>query len=49
MDHRSLRYLLDQLNLNMRKHRWLDVVKYYDFEIIYHLWKAIVFLDALIR
>ena len=25
-DHKSLRYLMDQPNLNMRQRRWLDVV-----------------------
>ncbi|KAJ9557122.1 hypothetical protein OSB04_011736 [Centaurea solstitialis] len=35
-DHRSLRYFLDQPNLNMRQRRWLDVVKDYHCEILYH-------------
>ena len=39
-DHKSLRYLMDQPNLNMRQRRWLDVVKDYDCEILYHLGKA---------
>lgn len=30
-DHKSLRYLMDQRNLNMRQQRWLDVVRNYDF------------------
>ena len=29
-------YMMDQLNLNMRQQRWLDVVKDYDCEILYH-------------
>ncbi|KAJ9566466.1 hypothetical protein OSB04_002432 [Centaurea solstitialis] len=48
-DHRSLRYFLDQPNLNMRQQRWLDVVKDYDFEILYHPSKANVVADALSR
>ena len=36
---------MDQPNLNMRQYRWLDVVKDYDCEILYHLGKA----DALSR
>ena len=32
-DHKSLIYLMDQLNLNMRWRRWLDMVKDYDCEI----------------
>ena len=48
-DHKSLRHIMDQLILNMRQHRWLDVVKDYDYEILYHLSKANVVADALIR
>ena len=33
-NHKSLRYLMDQLNLNMRQRRWLDVVNDYDCEIL---------------
>ena len=43
----SLRYLMDELNLNMRERGWLDVVKDYECEIIYHLGKANVGIDAL--
>ena len=32
-DHKSLKYLMDQQNLNMRQRRWLDVLKDYDCEI----------------
>ena len=39
---------MDQSNLNMRQRRWLDVVKDYDCEILYHLEKANVVGDALI-
>ncbi|KAJ9565973.1 hypothetical protein OSB04_001939 [Centaurea solstitialis] len=48
-DHRSLRYFLDQPNLNMRQRRWLDVVKDYDCDILYHPGKANVVADALSR
>ncbi|KAJ9542679.1 LOW QUALITY PROTEIN: hypothetical protein OSB04_029185 [Centaurea solstitialis] len=44
-DHRSLRYFLEQPNLNM----CLDVVKDYDCEILYHPGKANVVADALSR
>ncbi|KAJ9541992.1 hypothetical protein OSB04_028498 [Centaurea solstitialis] len=48
-DHKSLRYFLDQQNLNMRQRRWLDVVKDYDYEILYHPGKANVVADTLSR
>ena len=46
-DHKSLEYLKDQLNLNMRQRRWLDVMKDYDCEILYHPSKANLVVDAL--
>ncbi|KAJ9544494.1 hypothetical protein OSB04_024201 [Centaurea solstitialis] len=48
-DHRSLRYFLEHPNLNMRQRRWLDVVKDYDCEILYHPGMANVVADALSR
>ncbi|KAI3518312.1 hypothetical protein L1887_06894 [Cichorium endivia] len=48
-DHKSLKYLMDQQDLNMRQHRWLDVLKDYDCEILYHPGKANVVADALSR
>ncbi|KAJ9556410.1 hypothetical protein OSB04_011024 [Centaurea solstitialis] len=48
-DHRNLRHFFDQPNLNMRQRRWLDVVKDYDCEILYHPGKANVVADALSR
>ena len=38
---------MDQPNLNMRQRRWLEVVKDYDCEILYHLGNANVVADAL--
>lgn len=46
-DHKSLRYLIDQLNLNMKHHICLDVVKNYDYGILYLPEKANVVADAL--
>ena len=40
---------MDQQNLNMRQRRWLDVVKDYDCEILYHPGKENVVADALSR
>lgn len=48
-DHKSLRHIIDQPNLNMRQRRWLDIVKDYDCEILYHSGKVNVVADALSR
>jgi hypothetical protein len=40
MDHKSLRYILTQLNLNLRQRRWLELIKNYDLGINYHPRKA---------
>jgi len=32
-DHSGLRYLFDQLNLNVMKARWLDTINKLNFEI----------------
>jgi len=48
-DHKSLKYLLDQKELNMRQRRWLEFLKDYDFQLSYHLVKANVVPDALSR
>ena len=49
MDHKSLRHIMDQPNLNMRQSRWLDVIKDYDCEILYYPGKANAVADALSR
>ncbi|KAL4016783.1 hypothetical protein IC575_024440 [Cucumis melo] len=48
-DHKSLKYFFIQKELNMRQRRWLELVKDYDCEILYHLGKANVVADALSR
>ena len=48
-DHKSLKYLLTQKDLNLRQLRWLELFKDYDFIIDYHLGKANVVTDALSR
>ncbi|GJT56404.1 putative ribonuclease H-like domain-containing protein [Tanacetum coccineum] len=48
-DHKSLKYFFDQRDLNMRQLRWLDLVKDYYCEILYHPGKANVVADALSR
>ncbi|WVZ70733.1 hypothetical protein U9M48_019376 [Paspalum notatum var. saurae] len=39
-DHKSLKYILTQPELNMRQRRWLELIKDYDLEIHYHPGKA---------
>ncbi|KAL0546141.1 hypothetical protein IC582_016047 [Cucumis melo] len=48
-DHKSLKYFFTQKELSMRQRRWLELVKDYDCEILYHPGKANVVADALSR
>ncbi|KAL5562781.1 hypothetical protein UlMin_032528 [Ulmus minor] len=48
-DHKSLKYFFTQKELNMRQRRWLELVKDYDCEILYHPGKANKVADALSR
>jgi hypothetical protein len=48
-DHKSLKYLFSQKELNMRQRRWMEFLKDYDFELNYHPGKANVVADALSR
>ena len=49
MDHKSLKYIFTQFELNMRQRRWLELIKDYNLEVCYHPRKANVVVDALSR
>jgi ribonuclease HI len=48
-DHKSLKYIFTQADLNMRQRCWLELIKDYDLEVHYHPGKANVVADALSR
>jgi hypothetical protein len=48
-DHKSLKYIFTQKDLNLRQHHWLELIKDYDLEIHYHPGKANLVAYALSR
>jgi hypothetical protein len=48
-DHKSLKYIFTQLDLNLRQSIWLELIKDYDLEVKYHPVKANMVADALSR
>ncbi|XP_070025849.1 uncharacterized protein [Nicotiana sylvestris] len=48
-DHKSLKYIFQQRDLNLRQRRWMELLKDYDCSILYHPGKANVVADALSR
>ena len=46
-DHKSLKYIFTQPELNIRQRRWLELIKDYNLEVHYHLGKANAVVDAL--
>ena len=46
-DHRSLKYIMTQKELNLRQRRWVELIKDYDCTIEYHIGKANVAADTL--
>ena len=49
LDHKSLKYIFTQQDLNMRQCRWMEYLEDYDFTLHYHPDKANVVVDALSR
>ena len=49
LDHKSLKYIFTQRDLNMRQRRWMEFLEDYDFTLHYHPGKANVVADALSR
>jgi hypothetical protein len=47
IDHKILKYIFTQKDINLRQRRWLELIKDYDMEIHYHLGKANLVVDAL--
>ena len=46
-DHKSLKYIFTQRDLNMRQHRWMKFLDDYNFTLHYHYGKENVVADAL--
>ena len=48
-DHKSLKYIFTQGDLNLRQRRWMEYLEEYDFDLQYHPGKVNVVTDALSR
>ena len=48
-NHKSLKYVFTQRDLNMRQRRWMEYLEDYDFTLYYHPGKANVVANALSR
>ncbi len=46
-NHKSLKYIFQQRDLNLRQRRWMELLKDYDYTIQYHIGKVNVVADAL--
>ena len=45
LDHKSLKYIFMQRDLNTRQRRWMEFLEDYDFTLHYHPDKANVVVD----
>ena len=45
-DHKSLKYIFQQRDLNLRQRKWMELLKGYDCFILYHPSKANVVVDC---
>jgi hypothetical protein len=48
-DHKNLKYIFTQTDLNLRQRRWLELIKDYNLEVHYHPGKANIVANALSR
>ena len=48
-NHKSLKYIFSQKDLNLRQRRWMELLENYDFDLQYHSGKANVVAEALSR
>jgi hypothetical protein len=48
-NHKSIKYIFTQPDLNLTQRKWLELIKDYDLEISYHPGKANVVVNALSR
>ena len=48
-EHKSLKYIFTQRDLNMRQRKWMKYLEDYDFALHYHPDKANVVVDTLNR
>jgi hypothetical protein len=46
-DHKSLKYIFTQPDLNLRQRRWVEFIKDYELEVCYHPGKINIVADAL--
>ena len=47
LDHKSLKYIFTQWDLNMRQRKWMEFLEDYDFTLHYHPGQANIVVDAL--